>query len=185
MPVYGIKNLDKRLLKLRSDLATKLPKKLGQAAETHFRNSFKRQGFTDKALVKWPARAKPPMTRRGKAKPHTILYNHGLLRNSVRLVRHTWNDIQVVAGGQHVPYARIHNEGGTITKTVSVRAFDRRAHMAKTKAGMRMRKEAKVRAFTRRMNTVIPKRQFMGDSYVLRQKMRETITKTIVESLAK
>lgn len=186
MPVYGIKNLDNRLLKLRNDLVTKLPKKLGQAAETHFRASFKSQGFTDRALVKWKPRAKPPRTKTGKEKPHTILYNHGLLRNSVRLVRYTWNDIQVVAGGQHVPYARIHNEGGTINKTVSVRAFDRRAHIRTTKRGKRVKVgPGTVRPFSRHMNTVIPRRQFMGESHVLRMEMRGIILKAIVEPFTK
>lgn len=186
MPVYGIKNLDNRLLKLRSDLVTKLPKKLGQAAETHFRNSFKNQGFTDRALVKWPARAKPPRAKSGKVKPHTILRNHGLLFNSVRLVRHTWNDIQVVAGGPHVPYAAIHNEGGTINKSASVRAFDRRAHIRTTKRGKRVNVgPSTVRPYTRHMNTTIPRRQFMGNSYVLRMELRGIILKSIIEPLAK
>jgi phage gpG-like protein len=185
MPVCGIKNLNSRLEALPRDLATKLPKKLGQAAETHFRNSFKNQGFTDRALVKWPARAKPPRTKSGKVKPHTILRNHGLLFNSVRLVRHTWNDIQVVAGGPHVPYADIHNEGGTINKSASVRAFDRRAHM-RTIRGKRVNVgPSSVKPYTRHMNTTIPRRQFMGDSYVLRMELRGIILKSIIEPLAK
>ena len=66
MPVYGVKNLNDRLLKLRSDLYTKLPKRIGQDAENHFRDSFKKGGFTDHALVKWKPRAKPPRTKSGK-----------------------------------------------------------------------------------------------------------------------
>lgn len=185
MPVYGIKNLDSRLLKLRSDLVTKLPKKLGQAAETHFRESFKNQGFTDKTLVKWQPRAKPPMTKRGKEKPHTILYNHGLLRNSVRLVRYTWDNIQVVTGGPHVPYAAIHNEGGTINKSVSVRAHERRAHAARRRGKRVNVRDAKVRPYSRNMNTTIPRRQFMGESYMLRMEMRRIITKSLTEPFAK
>ncbi|MBK9598574.1 MAG: phage virion morphogenesis protein [Flavobacteriales bacterium] len=131
MPVHGIKNLDQRLLKVRSDLVNKLPKKLGQAAETHFRESFKKGGFTDRTFVKWKPRARPPMNSKGKVRNHTVLYQHGLLRNSVRLVRYNWDDIQVVAGGSHVPYAAIHNEGGTISKSVSVRAYDRRRTCAR------------------------------------------------------
>lgn len=183
MPVYGIKNLNDRLHRMRNDLYTKIPKRIGQDAENHFRDSFKKGGFTDHALVKWKARARPPRTKGGKEKPHTILYNHGLLRNSVRLVRYTWNDIQVVAGGPHVPYAQIHNEGGTINKTVNVRAFDRRGHMRKNKRGKRVPvKPAQVSAFTRHMHTVIPRRQFMGDSFVLRQTMRKTILRTIADA---
>ncbi|MBS1940966.1 MAG: phage virion morphogenesis protein [Bacteroidetes bacterium] len=183
MPVYGIKNLNDRLHRMRNDLYTKIPKRIGQDAENHFRDSFKKGGFTDRAFVPWKPRARPPRTKSGKEKPHTILYNHGLLRNSVRLVRFDWNNIQVIAGGPHVPYAQIHNEGGTISKTVSVRGFDRRAHLRRTKRGKRVRVgPSTVGAYTRHMHTVIPRRQFMGNSYELRQTMRKTILRTIAEA---
>ena len=185
MPVYGVKNLDKRILKMRNDLVTKLPKKLGQAAETHFRNSFKNQGFTDRALVKWPARKQPPVTKSGKPVKHTILYRHGLLRNSVRLVKWDWNNIQVVAGGAHVPYAAIHNDGGTISSSSSVRAHSRRAHQANRRGKRVNIPEATVRPYTRTMNMVIPRRQFMGESHVLRMQMRGIIFKSITEPLSK
>ncbi len=183
MPVYGVKNLNDRLKSLGAKIERELPKRIGQDAENHFRDSFKKGGFTDRALVKWKPRARPPVSKSGKARPHTVLFNHGLLRNSVRLVRYTWDNIQVIAGGPHVPYAQIHNEGGTISRTVGVRAFDRRGFMRKNKHGKREKvKPAHVAAFSRRMNTTIPRRQFMGDSFVLRQTMRQTILRTIAEA---
>ncbi len=60
MPVYGIKNLNDRLHRMRNDLYTKIPKRIGQDAENHFRDSFKKGGFTDRAFVPW----KPPTLAR-------------------------------------------------------------------------------------------------------------------------
>lgn len=187
MPVYGIKNLDRRIERLKNTLAKTIPARIGQAAENHFRESFKKGGFTDRTFVKWPARKKPPMDKRGKVRKHTVLFQTGMLRNSVRLLPNpSWNNIQVVAGGPHVPYARAHNEGTVINKSVSVRAHGRRAHPARTRSGKRiMRKEANVGAYTRHMNTVIRKRQFMGESYVLGVKMRAIILKSIAETLTR
>ena len=185
MPIYGINNLDKRLLRLRASLQKTIPRRIGQDAENHFRDSFKRGGFTDRTLVKWPPRKAQPTDRRGKPVKHTVLFQTGILRNSVRLVRADWNSILIVAGGPHAPYARIHNEGGTISKSTSVRAHTRRAHSARVRGKVIARSAATVHTFNRSINTKIPKRQFMGRSQVLDRIMRETITRTIVESLVK
>jgi phage gpG-like protein len=53
-----------------------------------------------------------------------------------------------------VPYAKIHNEGGTINAVVNVRAFTR---MRLGKKG----KTSEVKAHTRMMKTLMPQRQFM------------------------
>ena len=186
MPIYGINKLDRRILKLRASFAKTIPRRIGQDAENHFRDSFKYGGFTDRTLVKWPPRKAAPTNKRGKVVKHTVLFQTGILRNSVRLVRADWNDIQVIAGGSHAPYARIHNEGGTISKSANVRAHGRREHKARMKNGkVVQRKAATVAPYTRTMNTVIPKRQFMGESQVLRGIMRQTIERTIVETFYK
>lgn len=185
MPIYGLNKLDKRMDRLGKALQRTIPRRIGQDAENHFRASFKNGGFTDRTLVKWRPRKQQPRDRRGKAKAHTVLFQHGLLRGSVRLVQADWNNIQVVAGGPHVPYARIHNEGGWIKRQVTRRAHTRRAHAANTRRGRILRGEAHVRRHQARMNVYIPKRQFMGDSFTLRQKMRETILITIAEALIK
>ncbi len=185
MPIYGVNNLDKRIERLGKALQRTIPRRIGQDAENHFRASFKNGGFTDRTLVKWRPRKQQPRDRRGKAKAHTVLFQHGLLRGSVRLAQAYWNSIQVVAGGPHVPYARIHNEGGWIRRQVTRRAHTRRAHAANTRRGRIMRGEAHVRRHQARMNVYIPKRQFMGPSKALEATMRQTILKTIAETLMK
>jgi phage gpG-like protein len=131
MPIYGLNKLDKRIEKLGKALQRSIPRRIGQDAENHFRASFKNGGFTNRTLVKWRPRKQQPIDRRGKVKAHTVLFQHGLLRGSVRLVQADSNNIQVVAGGPHVPYARIHNEGGWIRRQVTRRAHSRRAHPAR------------------------------------------------------
>ena len=52
-----------------------------------------------------------------------------------------------------MPYAKIHNEGGTIKTTQNVKPFSR------TVKG----KSQNVKGFGRKVNTTIPQRQFIGD----------------------
>lgn len=170
--------------RLRKALTTTIPKRIAADAQRHYMDSFRHQGFTDRALVKWRP-VKKPRTSRGKVVGGRVLKGRGLLANSIRVARADWNGIQVVAGGPHVPYARIHNEGGWIRRQVTRRAHTRRAHPARTKSGVIMRKEANVRRHQARMNLYMPKRQYMGDSTVLRNTMRQTIQRTIIETLVK
>ncbi len=184
MPVRGDKQLQAKVAKLKAALMNTAPKRIAADAQRHFMESFRNQGFTDSGLVKWRPLRKP-RTAKDKVLQGRILKGKGLLANSIRVVKADWNGIVVSAGGSHVPYARIHNEGGWIRRQVTRRAHTRRAHPAKSKGKQVMRKEANVRRHQARMNLYMPKRQFMGDSHVLRRKMRETILKTITESLVK
>ena len=70
----------------------------------------------------------------------------GRLKKSIRRIRVTQNSVTI---GTDVPYAQIHNEGGTIKKTVSVKSH------------------------RRKMNTTIPQRQFIGESAQLMHKNEE------------
>lgn len=184
MPIKGDKQLRAKVATLQKALVNTVPKRLGADAQRHFMMSFRNQGFTDTSLVLWP-RLKKPRTSGGKVVQGRILKGRGLLMNSIRVLRANWNSIQVVAGGSHVPYARIHNEGGTIEATASVRAHTRRDHAARTSAGTRLRKGSTVATHTRKMLIYMPKRQYMGRSAVLNMKMRGTIMQTVVESLVK
>lgn len=173
MSIRGIGQLNGKLAKLQTALTRTIPRRIGQDAEDHFRRSFKNQGFTDRGLVKWaPVKNKKAMKGR-------VLSRTGMLYNSVQLVQADANGIRVVAGGRAVPYAKIHNEGGTIQRQVSVRAHHRKEHFANTRRGRVKRKAATVRRHQMRMNLHLRKRQFMGKSHVLDMKMRKTILTTI------
>lgn len=184
MSVSGAGNLQAKLGRIAKALVSTAPKRIAADAERHFKDSFRNQGFTDRVLVKWRPLRKP-RTSKGKVLQGRILKGRGLLANSVRVAQADWNSIQVVAGGQHVRYAKIHNEGGWIRRQVTRRAHTRQAHAANTRRGRIMRKEAHVRRHQARMNLYMPKRQFMGDSYMLRQTMLQTVLKTIIEPLLK
>lgn len=184
MAISGDKQLIAKVNNLSKALMSTVPKRLGNDAQRHFMMSFQNQGFTDAQLIQWP-KLKKQRTIGGRAAQGRILKGRGLLMNSIRVVRANWNSIVVVAGGPHVPYAKIHNEGGTIEGTTGVRAHTRRDHAARLRTGKVMRRGGPVRAHTRRLLTYMPKRQFMGRSQVLEETMRNTIRRTIVETLVK
>ena len=68
-----------------------------------------------------------------------------------------------------VPYAKIHNEGGTIKATQNVRPFSR------TVKG----KVQKVKSFSRTVNIKMPQRQFIGDHPQLREAIETIVDRNI------
>jgi len=70
-------------------------------AKNHFKESFDNEGFKDKAVSKW----KSVKRKDGKK----ILTQSGDLRNSIK-VTPQGNVLNVTSD---LPYAKIHNEGGT------------------------------------------------------------------------
>lgn len=68
-----------------------------------------------------------------------------------------------------VPYAKIHNEGGTIKATQNVRPFSR------TVKG----KVQKVKSFSRKVNIKIPQRQFIGDHPQLRAAIETIVDRNV------
>jgi phage gpG-like protein len=135
----------------------KLPTYAGTEALNFFKQSFKRQGFIDEAYEPWKPRkertAGRKMRREGR---RAVLVKSGRLRRSLRK-KVTGTVIEILTD---VPYAEIHNEGGTIQTTANVRNHDRRTKRGKTQ----------VSAHTRRVNMKIPKRQFMGESAFLNKR---------------
>lgn len=169
----GFKALNKRLNGMAKALAVTFPQRASADAVRFYRDSFKHQGFTDRTLVKWKKVDGKPEGRvlRGKT---------GLLSLSIRPLKADYKGITITAGGPHVPYAKIHNEGGVIRGTQSVRASTRRAHKATLRSGKRIkRKAADVRAYRRTVNTTIPKRQFIGKSHTLKRILQLTAIKTL------
>ena len=156
---------------MQKALVSTVPKRIAADAERHFKQSFRDQGFTNSSLVKWAP------TKKGK--PGRVLKKSGLLFNSIRIVRAEWNGIQLTAGGPHVPYAQIHNEGGTINRQVTRREHFRKGGPVRTRRGTVQRKGGLVKRHQARMNVHIRKRQFMGRSVVLENTMRLTIINTI------
>lgn len=96
-------------------------------ALNHFKNSFKNEGFTDVGLVKWQER------KNDKRPGGAVLVSTANLRDSIQDPLVETYKVTIV---NTAPYAKIHNEGGTIK--------------------------------TKYATIVMPQRQFMGDSAVMR-----------------
>lgn len=140
----------KKQIKELQDSFKELAHQAGKDYMEHFQKSFDNEGFTDDKLVAWDGRSRKDKNK----KKRNLLVKTGRLRRSLKKkVRGTRVLIYSAT-----PYAEIHNEGGTIKKTVKVRS-----HKRKSKRG-RKKKVSQVKAHTRNMNTKIPKRQFMGES---------------------
>ena len=142
-----------------------LTKVVGVIATQHFTEGFRRGGFTDKVFEPWKPRKKADK----EGKKRAILVDSGSLRRAIRVIES--NTKRVVVGVTDIPYAKLHNEGGTITGTAQVRAHARRQR-SKNRVG----KAVNVRSHTRKLNIKIPARPFIKDSWVLDQRIENYIT---------
>jgi phage gpG-like protein len=177
---------------------------IGNAAKSFFVENFRKQGFDDKSVEKWPKRKKTERKGRGKyAKGEdgkrdknsvrsvkagrAILVKTGDLRRSI--IRNPANRAALsVKISTDLPYAKVHNNGETInvdgrkgsgTITRSIRGS------AGFKDGKFTRGRAKKVTFQGKEYTTgsyaikMPKRQFMGDSYNLNERIKKIIVKRL------
>lgn len=126
------------------------------------KDNFRAQGFQDTpgAPTPWRPRSRRAPRNRGRA----ILIDTGALRRSVRVIRIQGQRIYI---GSSMPYAAIHNEGGRIQGTFSVRAHQRRGRA--------------VRAHQRTVNFYMPRRRFIGPSAELNRRLRRHINLSILK----
>lgn len=105
--------------------------------------------------IKWERSKRPYQQHRSKKdkklREGKTLIDTGTLRRSIHYVVGE-NSVNV---GTNVVYAKIHNEGGVISKTESVRSHNRQITTSKGT------KNITVRAHTRNKSIVIPKREFL------------------------
>lgn len=151
------------------ELYRKLPGKAGALAVEQFKGTFRSQGWTVNGMVlPWPKRARADRNKSKRA----LLIQSGRLRRSIRIVA---RGVDFVSIGTDVPYAQIHNEGGTISGSAEVKQHSRRAH----RRGRTQVKEHEVKAHNRTVNTKIPKRKFIGHSLDVLNKLDRWIGEEI------
>lgn len=135
------------------EVADTLPTWAGNAALNFYKDSFRRQGYINTGFTRWTARRSPD---KGRA----ILVKTGALRRSLRLrVGPDWIEISTDS-----PYAKAHNEGGTITQTVTPRQrrfFWAMHAAAKTSGDTAQAGQWKAMALSTTINIKVPQRQFM------------------------
>ncbi|MDY5858137.1 MAG: phage virion morphogenesis protein [Porphyromonas sp.] len=192
-------------LAVEKELNDALPRKVGRQAVQLFRNNFRLGGFQNGTLSKW----KPSKREQAKVKTRESKYK---TLTSAR--NHLMNSIDAVPGKGEVsienplPYASIHNEGGTLnTKpriTKEMRKFawvmfyktlgKRRRPKGKSRKRRKKGSPAppplppeaqkwKALALTKKthlnIRARIPKRQFIGESSELEELVKKEIQLSI------
>lgn len=149
------------------DLFHHLPTWAGNSALNFFLDSFKKEGFSDREFKAWKKRRQPIEGRNllvGKGS--------GKLRRSLR-VRIGADYFEVYTD---MPYAQIHNEGGTIEQEITERQrkyFWAQYYREKKAGNTEKSNMFKRMALTKKASFTIkiPKRQFMGKSEKFNQKL--------------
>lgn len=160
----------------------KLPAKVAVTVENFTAERFRAQNWLDRAAKPWQPRKADKKKDKGRA----ILVKTGQLRRSIKARARGMN----VTIGSDMPYAQIHNEGGTVTGTQNVGPHMRKAHNRKgyTRKDGRQMKAVKVAAhsvkgFSRKINHTMPKRQFMGPSSTLVKEIGRLVDREINKAM--
>ena len=161
-----------------------LPIRIGAAAKAFFQQNFRLQGFLSGGLQRWlPAKRLSSGAKDAASNNPTLCSSRNHLMSSIYYIP---GDASVTVG-DNVPYAAIHNEGGTVHPHPTVTPKMRKMAWAKFFAagggkGDTPSPEAakwKALALTRKTklspNINIPRRQFIGDSPELRNQIQQSI----------
>lgn len=162
-------------------LKQRLPQKIADESRSFFMRSFAQGGFNNTGLVeKWENTIKRKMGKSSKP----ILVRTGRLRNSVRIGQVSFGKSVLRSD---VPYAKIHNEGGTF----NVKSYTREAHEKKVRYGpasyniksrkidSKSKKLGMMQQKVKAHKMTMPKRKFMGRSKALDTRVYRLIKKEI------
>lgn len=146
----------------------KLPREVKALGVQFFKSRFRAGGWYDRTFMPWKKRR-----RNGRGKQNrAILVQSGRLRNSIR---GTVSGTDVTFGSD-VPYAAVHNNGGTITRYARSETFVRRRISKGKRKGQFKKGTDAGRGITfKGGQTTMPKRQFIGES----AHFNKLITRTI------
>ena len=150
---------------LGSYIHSKAPRIVGNMGVDHFRENFDQQGFVNNGVQPWPER-KTDTGRR------ILTGETRELENSIEYQASSGR----VSWGSEVPYASIHNRGGK-TKAHEIRARRGKALKFAGRGGD---------VYRRKVNhpgSNIPKRQFIGHSQELIDKIDQRLERDITSIL--
>lgn len=144
--------------------------------------NFSKERFVQK---NWISTVPRPWVKTKKRKGSTLVAS-GRLKRSIRKVSVTPSRVVI---GTDVPYARAHNEGLEIKGTEVVRTHTRRQYRrrAYTRKGKRVKaqtvKAHQVKQFSRRYHRKFVKRQFIGQSQNLDERIRNLINNELQKAI--
>lgn len=138
---------------------------------TFFKDSFRKQGWTDASFVAWPKRQQPDYRPGG-----AVLTQTGNLRDSLQVLNRS--ALRIVFG-THSPYAQVHNEGGTIRVPVTEKSRRFFWMMYRVTENPKW----KWMALTKKPHLTIDvkKRQFIGESQTLNRTMDTWVVDQILK----
>jgi len=179
--VFKNKPFDKVLNDVKKTL-DKLPAQIGAIAVNTFRENFQKQGFEGmQGFAPW----KPSKKKTGK----TLIGANSTLFKGIKYKKNNNRSVSVFVDGLAANYADIHNQGGTIQHPGGTSYFIKEEGSDK-KAVFVSEKEAEIieAKYKRKLPVTkphaikIPQRQFMGDSKVLRERIKELVQKQILKA---
>ena len=164
--------------RFRDFKTNRFPRQLGTEALAVWAENFDRGGYTDKTFVAWKPRKGEANGRHadGRQQGRALLIKSGAMRRTLRVQYAGPTMVRWTAGNQDVPYAQLHNEGGRVAATVTVKAHTRRRTEEDEVSGPSARKakfvkittgKSEVKAHTRKVDFTMPQRQFMGGGELL------------------
>ena len=176
-----------------------LPIKVGRMAKDHYQENFRKGGFVNGGLQKWP------VTKRQLSGSTRAVASYGPLLSGRN---HLFSSIKYMPGDYRVtvsndlPYAAIHNQGGTVSTAVTPKMRRFAWYMyyntsGRSPKGQKGKKKSPAQsaspqaefwrnlALTRKqkLTVKIPKRQFIGKSEELTKSINEKIEREITNIL--
>lgn len=157
----NINHFSKDLKAVHKDLKKLLqtaPRKVARMAQRHFEESFELQKYNEEGATAWEKRKYDNETSEGR----NVLIGKqtAVLSKSIRVLSVSKDKIVI---GTSLPYAKIHNEGGTISQNVEITDKMRKFFWAKYYKTKSSKYKAfaltKKTRFERQIN--IPQRQFL------------------------
>lgn len=156
-----------------------------QEAINHFQDNFRKRGFVDQGVQPWKevqrriagtlAYETTGSTTRGRG--ILIGKGSGHLRRMIRRVRRGTS--YVVVGVKGIPYAEIHNEGGTIRQTLTEKQRRYFRYIGAKSNNPVVRKQAFGMSQGSTITINIPRRKYIGNSRKLEKKVEKMINNQI------
>lgn len=151
---------------------------IAETAVEFYRERFEQQNWEGQP---WQP-LNPAYAKRKKRGSGRILTATGILAGSIWPSEVSVSRVKISAGGSKAPYAKIHNEGGTIQKAARSETFVRnrynRGPKSKAFGGMGLYNKGTTagRGLTFKAHSItMPKRQFMGPSPTLNSRILERL----------
>lgn len=176
-----IKGLKETILMLDAitNISKKIPEKAATLAVNFSKERFVEQSWKDTSKEKWASRSING-NRSKRRRNGAILVGTGRLKRSIRKIQ-VGSDYAII--GTDVPYAQIHNDGGVVKATATVKTFTKKAYTRKRNGRRENVKSHTVSSHKRTINFKMPKRQFMGESLTLVKRIENVITVEYIKAM--